>query len=89
MKKTTLEVDEQLVEEASRVLGTKGLKATLDSALREAIAAEARRQVVDQLLTMEGLELDNPAVRRQAWLDSASPPHSLKTSIVSPPTPSS
>ena len=67
VKKTTLEIDEKLVEEASRVLGTRGLKATVDRALREAIAAEARRQVVDQLSTMDGLELDDPAVRRQAW----------------------
>ncbi|HEX4213298.1 MAG TPA: type II toxin-antitoxin system VapB family antitoxin [Candidatus Dormibacteraeota bacterium] len=67
MKKTTLEVDEVLVEEASRVLGTRGLKATVDRALREVVAAEARRQVVEQLSTMEGLELDSPAVRAQAW----------------------
>ena len=67
MKKTTLEVDETLVDEASRVLGTRGLEATVNRALREAIAAEARRQIVDQLTSMDGLELDDPSVRRRAW----------------------
>jgi Arc/MetJ family transcription regulator len=67
VKKTTLDIDETLVEKASQVLGTRGIKATVDRALREAIAAEARRQVVAQLATMDGLELDDPTVREQAW----------------------
>ena len=38
MRKTTLEFDEQLFEIASSVLGTRGLKATVQRAFEEAIA---------------------------------------------------
>lgn len=67
MRKTTLMIDDDLVQQAQVALGTRGLKATVDRALQEAIAVAARRRAIDQLRKMAGLELDNPEVMAGAW----------------------
>lgn len=67
MHKTTLEVDEELVARAGAILGTRGLKATVQRALEEVVAREARRRFVERLLVMEGLDLDDPEVMAGAW----------------------
>jgi Arc/MetJ family transcription regulator len=67
MHKTTLEVDEELVARAGAILGTRGLKATVQRALEEVVAREARRRFAQRLLTMEGLDLDDPEVMAGAW----------------------
>ena len=54
MHKTTLEVDEDLVAQASAILGTRGLKATVHRALEEAVAREARRHFVERLRDVTG-----------------------------------
>ena len=67
MHKTTLEVDEELVEKAGAILGTRGLKATVQRALEEVVAHEARRRFAERLLTMDGVELDDSEVMAGAW----------------------
>ena len=67
MRKTTLTVNEELVAQAGAVLGTRGLKATIDRALEEVVALAARRVAVQQLMEMRGLELDQPDVMAAAW----------------------
>lgn len=67
MRKTTLEVDETLVHQASQILGTTGLKATVQRALEEVLAAHARREAIEQLRGMDGLDLDQPDVMAEAW----------------------
>jgi len=67
MHRTTLNLDEKKLAKARRVLGTKGIKDTIDRALDEVIAFEARRRAVEQLRTMDGLELDDPEVMASAW----------------------
>jgi Arc/MetJ family transcription regulator len=67
VRKTTLDVDDELVDQAARILGTSGLKATVDRALHEVIAREARERLVEQLKAMDGLDLDKPDVLEQAW----------------------
>ena len=42
-------VDKELVARASAVLGTRGLKATVQRALKEVIALDARRRFVERL----------------------------------------
>ena len=54
MHKTTLEVDEDLVAQASAILGTRGLKATVHRALEEVVAHEARRHFVERLRDVTG-----------------------------------
>jgi Arc/MetJ family transcription regulator len=65
--KTTIELDEELVARAAEALGTKGLKATVQRALEEAIAHQLRLEFIDQLVAMDGLDLDKSDVLDQAW----------------------
>jgi Arc/MetJ family transcription regulator len=67
VRKTTIQIDDELFEEARQILGTKGLKATVHAALREIVAQDARERVIEQLRTMDGLDLDKPEVMARAW----------------------
>jgi Arc/MetJ family transcription regulator len=67
VRKTTLVVDEALLQRASAVLGTRGLKATVDRALEEVVAADGRRRFAERLREMRGLELDDAQVMDSAW----------------------
>ncbi len=67
VRKTTIEIDETLYERARRVLRTRGLKATVQRAFEEVLAFEARRRAIQQLQTMEGLDLDREEVMAEAW----------------------
>ncbi len=67
MRKTTLEIDDGVLAEARRILGTSGIKDTVDAALRTVRVQDARRQLIEQLRTLDGLDLDDPEVMRSAW----------------------
>ena len=67
MKKTTLEYDPELLGEVRRLLGTKGLKATVHRAFEEVIRARATEAFIARLSTMDGLDLDKPEVMAKAW----------------------
>jgi len=67
MHRTTLVLDKKKLTKARRLLRTKGIKDTIEAALDEVIAYEARRQAVEQLRKMEGLDLGDPAVMARAW----------------------
>ena len=55
-RKTTITVDDELLEKAQAVLGTHGLKDTVDGALTEVVRAALRRELADQLESGEGLD---------------------------------
>ena len=67
MHKTTIEFDEELFERARHILGTRGLKATVQRAFEEVLALDARRRVIERLQRMEGMDLDCPDVMAGAW----------------------
>lgn len=67
VKKTTIVVDDALLERAQDILGTRGLKATVDRALLEVIELDARRRAIAQLQAMEGLDLDREEIMAKAW----------------------
>jgi Arc/MetJ family transcription regulator len=67
VRKTTLSVDDDLIRRAADVLGTVGLKDTVDGALREILAADARRRFAERLRDMRGVDLDRPDVMAGAW----------------------
>ena len=46
MRKTTLEFDEGLFEHTRQVLGTRGLKATVQRAFEEVLAVDARHRAI-------------------------------------------
>lgn len=63
-RKTTLDLNEDLLARAQEILGTQGIKATIDRALYEVIAADARRKTIARL---QSLDVDADELRRQAW----------------------
>jgi Arc/MetJ family transcription regulator len=68
MAKTLIEIDEESLAAAARVLGTKTKKDTVNAALREVTALAARRRDIDRL-TSRGLpDLEDEDVMRAAWL---------------------
>jgi len=66
-RKTTIEIDEQLLERARAALGTATLKDTVDAAFREVLRDRARREEVEALRTMRGMDLDDDGVMAGAW----------------------
>lgn len=67
MRKTTIEIDEQLYKSVREALGTKGLKATVHEAFKEVLVQRAREEVIRRMRTMDGLDLDKPEVMDRAW----------------------
>lgn len=65
MKKTTLEFDERLYEQAREALGTKGLKATVHGAFEEVLRQRALQSHLHRLRTGEGL--DGPEVLEEHY----------------------
>ena len=67
MRKTSVEIDDKLIEQVRVLLGTSSIKETIDSALREILRREARRQEIEALVSMDGLELSDENVMASAW----------------------
>lgn len=53
MRKTSVEVDQDIVREAAEILGTQTLRATIDAALREVVHARRRLELI-AILAQEG-----------------------------------
>lgn len=67
-RKTTIEVNDQLLEEAREALGTRGLKDTVDAALSEVVRAAKRRALAARLATGKGLDFDEEtAAAARRW----------------------
>lgn len=64
-RKTTIQIDDDLLAQAQDILGTHGLKDTVDGALTEVVRAGRRRELARQLATGEGLDF-HEATRRAA-----------------------
>ncbi len=62
-RKTTITVDDELLAKAQAVLGTHGLKDTVDMALNEIVRAALRRDLADRLETGEGLDFSEATAR--------------------------
>jgi Arc/MetJ family transcription regulator len=67
VRRTTLEIDEDMLSQARAILGTKGVKDTVDEALREVLRMEAGRRLIEWL--KENEDLHNPEIMRHAWPD--------------------
>ena len=67
MPKITIDIDENLFQQARRVLGTSSVEETVDAALRKVLSTDARQQEVRVLAEMAGLELANREVMAKAW----------------------
>lgn len=52
---------------AHRVLGTTGIKETVERAFDEILAMELRKRAVERLIKMEGIDLADEEVMAAAW----------------------
>ena len=66
MSKTSVEIDNLLLEQARSLLGTSSIKETIHCALRKVVRAEARREEVAALVR-DGLDLADSDVMKNAW----------------------
>lgn len=64
MAKTSVDIDQDILQEAAEILGTTTLRATIDAALHEVVHARRRLELV-ALLSQEG-RFDFEAAD-QAW----------------------
>lgn len=67
MRKTSVEIDEQLIKQARSLLGTSSIKETINGALQEVVRGEARRLEIRALAEMEGLDLADSDIMAKAW----------------------
>ena len=67
VRKTSVEIDEELLEAARRILDTTTVKDTVEEAFREVARVEARRREVESLTRMDGLDLADPKIMAGAW----------------------
>lgn len=56
MRRTSIELDQDRLAQVQRVLGTKGVKDTVDRAFDEVLRAERRRRLIRRLRTGEGID---------------------------------
>ncbi len=56
MKRTSLEIDEERLSQAQKVLGTTGVKDTIDRALEEVLRADLRRRLAQRIRTGQGVD---------------------------------
>ena len=66
-RKTSVEINEELLEATRKVLATVTLKETIEAAFREVLRGEARREEVEALRTMSGMDLADPDIMARAW----------------------
>jgi Arc/MetJ family transcription regulator len=62
-RRTTIEIDDELLGKAQEVLGTTGLKGTVDAALDEVVRTHLRRRLAQRIKTGKGIDL-SPSVLR-------------------------
>jgi Arc/MetJ family transcription regulator len=65
MRRTTLDIDEEMLAKAQEILGTKGIKDTVDEALREVVRVEAGKRLI--AWWKENEDLHNPEIMERAW----------------------
>jgi Arc/MetJ family transcription regulator len=67
MSKRLVEIDDELLDKATRILGASTMKEAVNRALEEVVLADRRRRHAERLAKMEGLDLDKPRVMSGAW----------------------
>lgn len=67
VRKTSVEINEELLSAVQEVLSTATLKETIEEAFREVLRIEARREEVQALCTMRGMDLADRDVMSRAW----------------------
>lgn len=66
-RKTSIEIDEDLLENTRELLGTETIKETVHRALLEVVRNRARTEEIEAMTSLEGLDLGEPEVMERAW----------------------
>lgn len=66
-RKTSVEINEDLLRAVQRALSTTTIKETIEEAFREVLRVEARREEIEALSTMRGMDLGDPEIMAGAW----------------------
>ncbi len=66
-RKTSVEINEELLSAVQRILATTTIRETIEEAFREVLRVEARREEIEALAAMRGSDIADPAVMAQAW----------------------
>jgi Arc/MetJ family transcription regulator len=67
MTKRLVDIDDDLLGEASALLGASTMKEAVNRALESVVVAARRRRHAARLEEMRGLDLDDPKVMAGAW----------------------
>jgi len=67
IRKTSVEIDQDLLDQVRRALGTATLKETVEEAFLGVLRERARREEVEALIRMRGMDLDDDRVMAGAW----------------------
>ena len=67
MGKRLVDIDDDLLNEATRLLGASTMKEAVNRALEEVVLTARRRRHAQRLTAMDGLDLDNAEVMSGAW----------------------
>lgn len=67
MTKKLIDIDDEVLAQASRILGARTMKETVNRALAEVVLLANRRAHAARLAGMEGLDLDDDDVMAKAW----------------------
>jgi Arc/MetJ family transcription regulator len=67
MSKRLVDIDDDLLEKASTILGSSTMKEAVNRSLEIVVLAERRRRHADRLEKMRGLDLADPKVMSAAW----------------------
>ena len=67
MSKHLVDIDNDLLEEATTILGASTMKEAVNRSLESVVLAARRRSHGDRLGAMAGLDLDDPSVMSAAW----------------------
>lgn len=65
VRRTTLDIDEDMLSKAREILGTRGVKDTVNEALLEVVRREAGKRLMAWL--KENEDLRNPEIMEKAW----------------------
>jgi len=67
MSKHLVDIDNDLLAEATTILGASTMKEAVNRSLESVVLAARRRSYADRLGAMAGLDLDDPSVMSGAW----------------------
>ena len=67
MVKRLVDIDDDALDRAQRILGAATMKDTVNRALQEVIDLDRRRRFLDRIVASDGVDLDDDEAMDRAW----------------------